>query len=138
MRSLLRSPLSLLPKRLLSTAPSSAQPCAATALADNTILQPNSNIVLPVTTTLNITDTNEAEKIPVFRMLDPSGKVLVDQVDPAMNEELAHKMYQHMIRIHYLDDIMYNAQRQGRISFYMQASGEEAIHIGKHIQVFKK
>lgn len=39
-------------------------------------------------------------------------------------------MYQMMVRIQNLDDIFYNAQRQGRISFYMQANGEEAIHIG--------
>ncbi|RYG66541.1 hypothetical protein EON64_09555 [archaeon] len=64
-------------------------------------------------------------------MLDPSGKLLVDSVDPAIDEAQATKMYQMMVRIHYLDDIMYNAQRQGRISFYMQASGEEAIHVGK-------
>jgi len=29
-----------------------------------------------------------------------------------------------------VDDILYNAQRQGRISFYMTGNGEEAIHIG--------
>lgn len=93
------------------------------------ILQANS-VPLPVTTTLHIHDTTEDAKIPVFRMLDPSGRMLVDQ-EVDVDEALATKMYQHMVRIHYLDDILYNAQRQGRISFYMQAQGEEAIHIGK-------
>jgi len=29
-----------------------------------------------------------------------------------------------------MDDVLLASQRQGRISFYMTASGEEAIHIG--------
>ncbi len=86
---------------------------------------------LPVTTTLHIKNTAENEKIPVFRMMNPSGKMMEGVREPPITEELATKMYQYMMRIHYMDDILYNAQRQGRISFYMQASGEEAIHIGK-------
>ena len=39
-------------------------------------------------------------------------------------------MYRVMNRVQALDDILYNAQRQGRISFYMQNSGEEASHVG--------
>ena len=35
-----------------------------------------------------------------------------------------------MIRLRQMDSIMQNAQRQGRISFYMTCRGEEAIHIG--------
>ena len=35
-----------------------------------------------------------------------------------------------MIRLRQMDNIMQNAQRQGRISFYMTCRGEEAIHIG--------
>ena len=35
-----------------------------------------------------------------------------------------------MIRLRAMDYILLNAQRQGRISFYMTCSGEEAIHIG--------
>jgi 2-oxoisovalerate dehydrogenase E1 component alpha subunit len=39
-------------------------------------------------------------------------------------------MYRTMIRLETMDDILYNAQRQGRVSFYMTNSGEEAIQIG--------
>lgn len=35
-----------------------------------------------------------------------------------------------MITIRTLDDILYNAQRQGRISFYMTNTGEEGCQIG--------
>lgn len=86
---------------------------------------------LPVITQPTIVNTQEWKKWPLFRILDENGEVLPDAIEPELTEELAVKMYGMMIRIQYLDDIMYNAQRQGRISFYMQASGEEAIHIGE-------
>lgn len=35
-----------------------------------------------------------------------------------------------MIRLREMDDIFHNAQRQGRISFYLTCTGEEAIHMG--------
>lgn len=40
------------------------------------------------------------------------------------------RAHRQMIRLRQLDDIMLNAQRQGRISFYMTCRGEEAIHMG--------
>jgi 2-oxoisovalerate dehydrogenase E1 component alpha subunit len=35
-----------------------------------------------------------------------------------------------MVRLREMDTILQNAQRQGRISFYMTCTGEEAIHMG--------
>ena len=35
-----------------------------------------------------------------------------------------------MTRLREMDDILLNAQRQGRISFYLTCRGEEGIHIG--------
>lgn len=39
-------------------------------------------------------------------------------------------MYKHMILLNTTDVILYEAQRQGRISFYMTSYGEEATHMG--------
>jgi 2-oxoisovalerate dehydrogenase E1 component alpha subunit len=39
-------------------------------------------------------------------------------------------MYNCMIKLNTMDNILYDAQRQGRISFYMTNYGEEATHIG--------
>lgn len=39
-------------------------------------------------------------------------------------------MYQDMTLLNVLDRILYESQRQGRISFYMTNFGEEATHIG--------
>jgi len=46
------------------------------------------------------------------------------------NPELLLKMHQIMTRLRVMDEILELAQRQGRLSFYMQSRGEEAIHIG--------
>lgn len=39
-------------------------------------------------------------------------------------------MYSVMALMPIVDNILYQSQRQGRISFYMQCSGEEATVIG--------
>ena len=39
-------------------------------------------------------------------------------------------MYRAMKTLNIMDSVMYDAQRQGRISFYMTNYGEEASHIG--------
>lgn len=44
-------------------------------------------------------------------------------------EELQH-MYKSMTMLNSMDKILYESQRQGRISFYMTNYGEEATHIG--------
>ena len=53
-----------------------------------------------------------------------------DAIPAEMSQEKVVSMYKTMVRIQALDDIFYNAQRQGRISFYMQNAGEEATHVG--------
>jgi len=38
-------------------------------------------------------------------------------------------MYNNMVALQTMDTIFYEAQRQGRISFYVTTNGEEAINI---------
>lgn len=47
-----------------------------------------------------------------------------------MDKERLLKMYRSMVSISIMDKILYESQRQGRISFYMTNAGEEAIQIG--------
>jgi len=42
---------------------------------------------------------------------------------------LATRMYNGMMTLQVMDTFLYEAQRQGRISFYMTSHGEEAINI---------
>lgn len=47
-----------------------------------------------------------------------------------LNETYLIKMYRNMMTISIMDKILYESQRQGRISFYMTNFGEEAVQIG--------
>jgi 2-oxoisovalerate dehydrogenase E1 component alpha subunit len=40
------------------------------------------------------------------------------------------RAHRQIVRLRTMDTILHNAQRQGRISFYMTCTGEEAIHMG--------
>ena len=46
-----------------------------------------------------------------------------------MGKELALKIYVNMVTLQTMDTLFYEAQRQGRFSFYMSSFGEEAINI---------
>ncbi len=92
---------------------------------------------LPLTTSLKICahDDTPPGKWPVFRVLDETGEERepggAEKYKPeGMTEDLGVKMYRTMIRLREMDDVFLNAQRQGRISFYMTSSGEEAVHVG--------
>lgn len=39
-------------------------------------------------------------------------------------------MYEGMLTLNVMDKILYESQRQGRISFYMTSFGEEGTHFG--------
>lgn len=62
----------------------------------------------------------------LFRQNSPDWNLSADS-DTA---NLLLKCHQYMIRLKEMDDVLLNAQRQGRISFYLTCRGEEAITIG--------
>ncbi|CAE7933710.1 bkdA [Symbiodinium sp. KB8] len=75
-------------------------------------------------------DPADDDRIPVFRVMDESGMLREGVEGFGEDREDVTNMYTTMLRIHQLDTIFYEAQRQGRISFYMTANGEESIHVG--------
>ncbi|KDN53129.1 putative 2-oxoisovalerate dehydrogenase alpha subunit mitochondrial precursor [Tilletiaria anomala UBC 951] len=70
--------------------------------------------------------------IPTFRLMDGTGSLLEGVTDEALEitQEEAVKMYEKMLLLPAIDVILYNAQRQGRISFMMTSYGEEGAVIG--------
>ncbi|KAJ3123386.1 hypothetical protein HK098_001930 [Nowakowskiella sp. JEL0407] len=68
--------------------------------------------------------------IPTYRVMDQFGVVLNPDADPQLPKETCLKMYKDMLKLNAMDVVMYEAQRQGRISFYMTSYGEEATHLG--------
>lgn len=68
--------------------------------------------------------------IPIFKVLKQNGTLYPKVVEPELSQEFALKIYRDLVFIRVFDERMVNAQRQGRISFYMPCLGEEAASIG--------
>ncbi|QTF91035.1 thiamine pyrophosphate-dependent dehydrogenase E1 component subunit alpha [Halomonas sp. BM-2019] len=68
--------------------------------------------------------------IPTFRLLQQDGTLHEGGEAPELDRDQALKIYHAMVATRVLDERMMAAQRQGRLSFYMQCTGEEAAVIG--------
>jgi 2-oxoisovalerate dehydrogenase E1 component alpha subunit len=68
--------------------------------------------------------------IPMLQVLQPDGTVHPKAQLPEITEQSSLKILHTMQYIRLLDERMVAAQRQGRISFYLACSGEEASTIG--------
>jgi 2-oxoisovalerate dehydrogenase E1 component alpha subunit len=68
--------------------------------------------------------------IPMLQMLQADGVPHKEATLPDMEETLATKILTTMQYIRILDERMVAAQRQGRISFYLACTGEEASTVG--------
>lgn len=73
---------------------------------------------------------DDVQSMPIYRVLDRNGNILDRSQEPNFSREYVQKMYRDMIQLSVMDKILYESQRQGRISFYMTNYGEEASHIG--------
>lgn len=67
-----------------------------------------------------------ALNIPTLSILNEDGDILSGATAPDITKETAIRLYETMRFIRALDERMQAAQRQGRVSFYMQCLGEEA------------
>lgn len=69
--------------------------------------------------------------MPTFRILDQDGEVVdKDRALPDVSDETVVQWYKNMLTVSIMDLIMFDAQRQGRLSFYMVSAGEEGIAVG--------
>lgn len=68
--------------------------------------------------------------IPTFRLLQQDGTLFEGGESPELDRDKARRIYRAMVFTRVLDERMMAAQRQGRLSFYMQCTGEEAAVIG--------
>jgi 2-oxoisovalerate dehydrogenase E1 component alpha subunit len=64
----------------------------------------------------------------LIRVLDEEGKA-VGPWDPKLDAETLRRMLRDMAMVRVYDDRMYRAQRQGKTSFYMKSTGEEAVAV---------
>jgi len=75
--------------------------------------------------------------IPQLSVLQADGSLVAGAKVPDLSRELAIKIYSDMVYIRTLDERMVRAQRQGRLSFYLTCTGEEASVAGT-IAAFSK
>ena len=85
---------------------------------------------IPFVEELRIEEPSDEAAIPCFRVLDETGRSVSGSEKYEVEEPLARDMYKTMVRLQTLDTLFYEAQRQGRFSFYMTCFGEEATVIG--------
>ncbi|RMJ27184.1 2-oxoisovalerate dehydrogenase [Aspergillus sp. HF37] len=83
------------------------------------------------TTDMKFINPADSPDIPTFRVIDSDG-VPVDKNrgKPKVSNEEILTWYKNMLTVSVMDVIMFEAQRQGRLSFYMVSAGEEGISVG--------
>lgn len=64
----------------------------------------------------------------MVRVLDEDGRA-VGPWDPKLSPDMLRRMLRSMALLRAFDERMFRAQRQGKTSFYMKATGEEAVAI---------
>lgn len=67
--------------------------------------------------------------LPTYRVVDQSGVVVDPSFKPDLADDEVIKLYRDMLTVSIMDLIMFDAQRQGRLSFYMVSAGEEAVSV---------
>ena len=65
----------------------------------------------------------------MLQILSAEGELIEKAVEPDLSKEEALKIFNTMHYIRVLDERMVGAQRQGRISFYLASTGEEAASV---------
>lgn len=78
----------------------------------------------------DLTFVKDFPVIPTYRVMNRDGDMIDPSQDPKLPDETVVKIYQSMLTLNAMDNVLYDAQRQGRISFYMTNYGEEATHFG--------
>lgn len=68
--------------------------------------------------------------VPTYRVVDQDGNIVDQSFKQDLSNDDVVEIYKKMLTISIMDVIMFDAQRQGRLSFYMVSAGEEAISIG--------
>ncbi len=81
--------------------------------------RPDTNV--PATATYELTTT-------LVRVLSENNRA-VGPWDPKLGADTLLKMLRDMVTVRIFDDRMYRAQRQGKTSFYMKCTGEEAVAV---------
>lgn len=76
------------------------------------------------TSELKLNTAENVEPLEVYRVLDDHGSIIEPNARPSLPKETILKMYRDMVQLNIMDKMLYESQRQGRISFYMTNYGK--------------
>lgn len=82
------------------------------------------------TSRFRFTHPAESPAVPTYRVVDQHGVVVDPDFEQDLSDDQVLGLYRDMVAVSIMDSIMFDAQRQGRISFYMVSAGEEAVCVG--------
>lgn len=82
------------------------------------------------TSTLKFEAPQSYDAMTTYRVVDQHGEIVDNSFRPDIPDKDVVELYTDMLYISIMDMIMYDAQRQGRISFYLVSAGEEAVSVG--------
>lgn len=83
------------------------------------------------TSSMKFQNPAEETAMPTYRIMDADGNIVDNTRDlQSASDEEVLGWYHNMLTVSILDLIMFDAQRQGRVSFYMVSAGEEGIAVG--------
>ncbi|KAH7152660.1 thiamine diphosphate-binding protein, partial [Dactylonectria macrodidyma] len=85
----------------------------------------------PLSTEMDWIVPSEVSPIPTYSIMN-SSNVIEDesQLSAEIPDAQVLKWYHNMLTVNIMDGIMFEAQRHGRLSFYMVSAGEEAVMVG--------
>ncbi|KAK1413371.1 hypothetical protein QVD17_35143 [Tagetes erecta] len=81
------------------------------------------------TTSMNFLPSSSKKRVQCYRVLDEDGYLMSSNMTELVSKEVALKVYRGMVTLNTMDKFFSEAQRQGRLSFYLTSFGEEAINI---------
>ncbi|KAL2836404.1 thiamine diphosphate-binding protein [Aspergillus pseudoustus] len=85
----------------------------------------------PLTTKMDFFEPSSVPPRPTYHVMDSSGNMADLSRKPLdVTNEQVHEWYENMLTVNIMDSIMFEAQKHGRLSFYMVSAGEEAVMVG--------
>ena len=80
----------------------------------------------PVTPEIILIDPASSRKLQAYQTIAPDGASLLSVRDPPTMLKRLVDIYESMVRLRCLDETFKQAQRQGKLPFYLESTGEEA------------
>uniref|UniRef100_A0A915BXL2 2-oxoisovalerate dehydrogenase subunit alpha n=1 Tax=Parascaris univalens TaxID=6257 RepID=A0A915BXL2_PARUN len=84
---------------------------------------------------MNFVKPSNMPAMPIYRVTDSNGKFIDPIQDPNLDKDFALKVYHKMLLVEEMDKVLFESQRQGRISFYLTNTGEE-VNVFGHLYIY--